>query len=84
MKDWIQFRTMWTPTLIQMVFIIGSVVLVFLGGREMIEGDERSERLIGLAVLLLGPPLLRMLSEWIVVVFKIHQALENLRKEMAD
>ena len=46
--------------------------------------DERSERLIGLAVLLLGPPLLRMLSEWIVVVFKIHQALENLRKEMAD
>lgn len=84
MKDWIEFRTMWTPTLIQMVFIIGSVVLIFLGVREMIEGEERSDRLIGLSVVLAGPILLRLFCEWFVVMFKIHAAIEDLRGDLTE
>lgn len=84
MKDWIEFRSMWTPTLIQVVFIVGSVLLVFLGVREMINSDERIDRLFGLAMVLVGPILLRLYCEWFVVVFKIHQGIEDLRNELAD
>lgn len=84
MKDWIEFRTMWTPVIIEAIFISGSILMLAGGLFEAIDGATPSERWGALAVALLGPVVLRIYCELLIVVFKIHEGIEAIFDAMPD
>jgi hypothetical protein len=84
-NDFINFRTMVTPSVIKWYYIIGSAlivlvyfimaVLMMLGGGLMV--------LVGFAYLFLGIPIslvvFRLVCEFIAVIFSIHKELKRLK-----
>ncbi|HAN09846.1 MAG TPA: hypothetical protein DCP90_04450 [Clostridiales bacterium] len=73
MKDFFGFKKMITPIIIQAIFIIG-LVIVIGSGLINIVGNKLLE---GLAMLLLGPVLLRVYCEILIIMFKIYEELRN-------
>jgi len=72
-KDFFGFKKMITPIIIQAIFIIG-LVIVIGSGLINIVGNKLLE---GLAMLLLGPVLLRVYCEILIIMFKIYEELRN-------
>lgn len=74
----INFDNMITPTIIKILFYIGvaasvlmSLVIMFTGGWAV---------LLGLIWLVLGPILVRVYCELLIVIFKIHESLVAIRR----
>ena len=84
MRDFLTFDRMITPVLIQVVFIIGSGLMVIGGLFAAGAARDSSGVWAGLAVAILGPFLLRIYSEIVIVVFKIHEATEASRDALED
>ncbi len=82
MKDWIEFRTMWTPVIVEAVFIGVSIVMIAGGLIDAINGSTRDERWIALGVAVLGPVVLRISCELMIVIFKIHEGIEEILDSM--
>jgi hypothetical protein len=73
---------MTTPGIIQILFILASGVAMVSGGLYMINGALRDDALsigIGLALFFLGPLVIRICSELLIVVFRIHDTLSDVR-----
>jgi hypothetical protein len=85
MKDFLSFRRMITPTIIQIIFWVGAVLCV-LGGLIGMIGGAASQYgggehvLQGLLVLLLGPVAVRVYCEILIVTFRINDTLTDIRK----
>ena len=89
-KDFITFRRMITPTLIQVLFWIG-VVAILLSGTVMffagLIGGIREEDISMVFAALLGAPLftlvglllVRLYTELLIVIFRINDALHDIR-----
>jgi hypothetical protein len=81
MGGFLSFRTMWPPVIIQAAFVVGAG-LVALGGIITAIGGlasgEVATLLGGLAVAVFGPFFIRIWCEVLVVVFKIHKAVERI------
>ena len=76
-KDFVYFRKMLTPLIIQIVFWVGAVA-AFVGGiATMFNGGFWR----GLLIALLGPFIVRIFSELILVTFKINGTLTDIRNE---
>ncbi len=82
MADFLAFRRMLRPWLIQVLFwlamfasVLGGVVLIGLGARD----HRASEALVGVGSLLLGPLVVRVYAELLIVVFRINETLTDLR-----
>ena len=73
--DFLRSRLMITPILIQVIFWIG-VGLCVIGGLVAIARGEVS----GVVVLLLGPLVVRIYCELLIVIFKILEALTAIRR----
>ena len=73
-KDFLYFREMLTPLVIQIVFWIG-VVSSFIGGIVMMFDSF----LQGLLAAILGPIMVRIFTELIIVTFKINDSLTDIR-----
>lgn len=73
-KDFLYFRKMLTPIVIQIVFWIG-VVTSFIGGIVMMFDNF----LQGLLAAILGPIFVRIFTELIIVTFKINDSLTDIR-----
>jgi hypothetical protein len=79
--NFLSFRTMWTPVLIQWAFVVGAGLLVVGGALTALSGLATAtpgRAMVGLASAVVGPILLRIWCEVLVVVFKIHEAVEEL------
>lgn len=76
MEDFVAFRKMVTPVVIQVVFWIGVIVAVVGALATMFRGNF----LAGLVALILGPLLVRIYCELIIVVFKMHESLVEIQK----
>jgi hypothetical protein len=80
MPEFLTFRKLYTPIVIQFLFWIGVGVCVVEGiGMIASAGTFRSGLGIinGLLVLVVGPIAVRVLCELIVAVFGIHEALKR-------
>ncbi len=75
MGDFLAFRKMITPLIIQVLFWIGVAVCIIVGLVGLAGGQFG-----GIVVILLGPVMVRIYCELLIVVFKIHQSLEQIRK----
>ena len=87
MWDFLTFRKMMIPVIIQLVFWVGSIVLI-VGGVMIIGGglavpeqvDIRADHpAAGLVVMILGPIILRLYCELLIVFFRMNDTLTEIR-----
>ncbi len=84
MKDFLSFRKMITPVIIQILFWIGVAVFVILGfvtigvGASMPWGGGTTV-LIGLAYILLGPVGVRIYCEILILFFRMNETLTEIK-----
>ncbi|MGD0517000.1 MAG: DUF4282 domain-containing protein [Thermoguttaceae bacterium] len=76
MEDFLSFRKMITPIIIQVVFWIGVVVSVVSGLSIMFQGRAF---LIGLIYVVLGPLMVRIYCELIILLFRIYDVLNDIK-----
>jgi hypothetical protein len=83
MKDFLAFRTMLTPIIIQILFWIGSLICVIVGAMMVIYGAryfgaENHLELKGVLLILLGPLGVRIYCEILIVFFRINETLTEI------
>ncbi|HLU49727.1 MAG TPA: DUF4282 domain-containing protein [Planctomycetota bacterium] len=77
MEDYLKFRKMITPVLIQVIFWLGIVMIVIASIGAMIQIGV----LLGLPVLIFAPIFWRVQCELIIVVFRILDELVRIRMQ---
>jgi len=80
MKDFLCFRSMITPAIIQILFWLVALFCVFAGLFVMIHNHHYG---IGLQILILGPLLTRVLCEMLIVLFRINDNLKQLNQQLS-
>jgi hypothetical protein len=82
-QDFFTFRKMILPTIIQVLFWIG-VVFVVVWGIAAIAADPGDGWQVGYGVvlILIGPIIVRVYCEFLVVVFRILDALTDIRRDI--
>jgi len=82
MSDFMSFRRMVTPLVIQVLFVLGCIAAL-LGGIGLfssgITQNHRSEAVLGVLVFFFGPLAVRLYSEAMIVIFRINETLTDLR-----
>lgn len=84
MNDFLIFRKMITPIIIQIIFWIGLVAIVLTGitgiaaGIDM-PGEGGYTVLAGFAILLLGPLFLRVYCELLILFFRMNDTLTEIK-----
>jgi hypothetical protein len=79
MEEYISFRKMITPVLIQVLFWVGIVVVV-IAALVMMFGHGIAGFIGGLVYLVVGPIFVRVYCELIIVLFRIFEELKSLRQ----
>lgn len=82
MADFFAFRWMLTPVLIQIMFVLGSLAAIAAGFVAIGNGavHHHSGRVAaGVALVLLGPIVVRLYAEVLIVVFRINDSLTDIR-----
>ena len=85
MGDFLAFRRMVTPAIIQIIFWIGVAICIIAGlvaivGGSALPGAGGSGALYGLVVLVVGPILVRVYCELLIVLFRIYDSLSAIEK----
>ena len=75
MQDFLTFKRMVTPIIIQILFWVGAVFSVVYGLYTMTQGGMAI--VLGLMMVILGPIFVRVGCELVIIVFRIE---ENTRK----
>jgi hypothetical protein len=85
-KDFLAFRTMITPVIIQIVFWIGVAVCVITGIIYMSLSSRlgAGAPLYGLMILVLGPVLVRIYCEILIIFFRINETLTEIKHTLED
>ena len=73
--DFFSFRTMITPIIIQVIFWLGVAACVIMGLGAVMGGRG----LYGLALIVVGPIVVRVECELLILLFRIHDALQEIR-----
>jgi hypothetical protein len=83
MKDFLAFRTMLTPFIIQGVFWLGVAICVLVGMLLIMLGVSGRfgtlEVLKGVLLLLLGPVAVRIYCEVLIIFFRINETLTEIK-----
>ena len=86
-QDLLSFRKMITPTIIQILFWVGAGLSVLGGLIAIIIGFATSGGapliLVGLLYMFIGPILIRVYCELIILLFKIFEEVVAMRKAIA-
>src|SRR5438128_8610540 len=81
MSDFLTFRRMITPVIIEVLFIVGAF-LTFVIGIGLIalglDGNKTGEAVLGVALAVLGPLAIRLYAEVLIVVFRINETLTDI------
>lgn len=79
LKDFLLFRRMLTPLLIALIFWIGSLSCIVAGGAQMIMHHAYA---LGLQLIFVGPLLIRLACELVIVLFRINETLTDIKNKM--
>jgi len=87
MNDFLAFRRMVTPIVIQVVFWLGLVACVVVGLGSVVAGATSSYGggwmvLWGFFMLLVGPLVVRIYCELLIVLFGIHSTLADIKNAL--
>ena len=81
MSDFLTFRRMITPVIIEVLFIAGAFLAFVLGIGLIalgLDGNKSGEVVLGGAVAVLGPLGIRLYAEVLIVVFRINETLTDI------
>jgi len=81
-SDFLSFRRMLTPLIIQVLFWIGVGVCAFAGLIIFVAGVSNNEAggaLLGLLILILGPFAVRIWCELCMLFFRMNETLTGIR-----
>lgn len=78
-KDFLVFRRMVTPIIIQVIFWLLTAIVMIGGLVALIFGDGALDRAGGLFAFILGPLFVRVFAEILIVVFRMNDALTEIR-----
>lgn len=85
-SDFLSFRKMITPIVLQVVFwiMVASIVLMGIGmmGNPRDFGLPRDAGIVGFLVLVIGPFIIRMIFELIILSFRINETLTDIRNSL--
>ncbi len=82
----LNFDKMITPAIIKIIFIIGIALTTIIGLSMVIRGAGAYFGggllvIFGLLTIILGPIFVRINCELMIVLFKIHESLEEIRRK---
>ena len=84
-SDFLSFRKMITPIIIQILFWLGVIIAVIFGIVSIVYGVIRSDvttLLYGLLVLILGPVAVRIYCEILILFFRINETLTEISNKI--
>ena len=88
MKDFLAFRTMLTPIIIQAVFWIGGVICVIVGMILILMGVGQygggPNVIKGVLLLFLGPIGVRIYCEILIIFFRINETLTEIQHTLEE
>lgn len=88
MQDFLRFKKMITPTIIQILFWIGVAVSVIsglisiIGGATSSYGRGGAMVLMGIFWIVVGPVLVRLYCELLIVIFSINDTLTDIKNAL--
>jgi hypothetical protein len=78
-KDFLKFKRMITPIIIQILFWVGVALCVFSGLFAMVQG-ELGSFLGGIVVLIVGPIVVRIYCEILILFFRMNETLTEISR----
>lgn len=84
MEDFLTFRRMVTPILVQILYWALTALAIIGGLIILIVGEGAAERFAGLLWMLLGPLAIRVWAEFIILAFRINETLTEIRRELRE
>jgi hypothetical protein len=78
MGEYLKFDKMFAPLIIQVIFWVG-VVIVVLSGLVQFFSFHLLAMITGLLTIVIGPLIVRLYCELIIVAFKIYETLREIR-----
>ena len=79
MGDFLSFRKMITPVIIQIIFWIGVATAIIGGIVVLVAADEAGTRVLGLLYLILGPLYWRVFCEVVILFFRMNETLTDIK-----
>ena len=79
MRNFLAFRTMLTPLLIQTAFWAGLVICLAAGIYTLV---QQHNIVRGLEVLIIGPVMVRILCESFILFFRMHETLVDINNKL--
>lgn len=79
MGDFLRFEVMITPILIQILFWILVIADVIVGIVIIITADDAPGRAAGFLLIILGPIVIRIYAEILIVLFRINDHLRRIQ-----
>jgi hypothetical protein len=80
MDDYLTFRKMITPIIIQVIFWLVVVVVVLSGLVTMFSDSFFG----GLLIIVFGPLVVRIYCEILIVIFRMNDTLTDIRNELRE
>ena len=83
MQDLLGFEKMVTPIVIRILYFLGLLVVLISGVGALFSGGLRGI-LTGIAILIFGAIMVRVYSELLILLFRIHDNLVSINQQMKD
>jgi len=83
-RDFLAFRRMVTPVIIQVIFWIGVVVCVLTGLTQLamaLNFGSIAGFLMALGTLIIGPIMVRVYCELLILLFRIYDTLQEIKNQ---
>ena len=87
MEDFLKFRKMITPVIIQVLFWVGVAIAVIGALGMMVVGVTSNGQgimvLVGLVMLVIGPVVVRIYCELLILFFRMNETLTEIKNGLA-
>jgi len=86
MSDFLAFRTMITPLIIQIIFWIGVALCIIFGLAAIFVGSRygNGSPIWGVLVILFGPVVVRIYCEILIIFFRINETLTEIKHNLEE
>jgi hypothetical protein len=89
MGDFLKFDKLITPSIIKILFWIGSGICIIYGFATIADGtsgyyNDSEGILQGILIIILGPIVIRIYCEIFILFFKIYETLQAILKREVD
>jgi len=85
-NDFLAFRTMVTPVIIQIIFWIGVALCIIFGFATIFIGSQYggASPVMGFLIIILGPVVVRIYCEILIIFFRINETLTEIKHNLEE